>query len=291
MRDMWTCACTTGLLRERLPRSTVVRALPSTLQFAMSYIQLHADDLDVNLLSIDPEEPHTVSFHRNWKFVWCIRCGSQLGQAEMPNVDLINESQTQHDHFPSSGGRKMSENTSPPSTALEHHSTHQHSEVERLEQINSILFRNVKLDKHRLTALDNVFSLHRLETKVSADILALISITGCFKIVLRDFRAREPKLMLTILGWDSLVFSSIAPSQLTRLSYRALMPSVRLIYNHISPEVPVHPLTPTEMLEMDAFSIFEIATLLEARNSLLPPLISHLGTQSISYLHYIPPEQ
>lgn len=290
MRDLWTCACTTHFLRERLPRSTVVRAVPNTLQLAMSYIQVHADDLEVNLLSIDPEEPHTVSFHRNWKYLRCTICGSLLGQAEMPSIEAAKD-HVGHVHHEAIEGRKTQSETKTPSasSSLELPPTEQHSEVELFDQVNSILFRNVKLDKHRLTADSDIFHLHRLETKVSADILAIISITGCFKMVLRDFRTREPKLLLTILGWDSLVFSSLAPVQPSRSDYTTLMPAIRLIYSHIS-ESPVDPLAPSELLEMDAFSLFELSTLLEFRNSALPKPIALLGTQTISYLHYIPPE-
>jgi hypothetical protein len=290
MRDLWTCACTAHLLEHRLPRSTVVRAIPNVLQSGSSYLQLHGNDLEVNSLMVDPEEPHTVAFHRNWKRVWCVRCGTALGQAEMPNADTIGDHQ-QHSSIESNHHHHLE--AEPSSNEISpFHSSHEEpdSEHDVDKSINQILFRNVKLDKHMLKTDKNIFGNHRLETKVSADILSIISITGCFNILLRDYRTREPILLLAILGWDSLIFCSTAPSQPGRSPYLTPMPAIRLTFHTIQEGESISSMGLLEMLELDNFSILEITTLLTLRNSLLPSSISKLGSKSISYLHYIPPE-
>jgi hypothetical protein len=288
MREFWTCACTAHLFENRLPRSTVVRASPHAAQLASSNIQLHFEDLDTTTLMVDPEEPHTVAFHRNWKNIWCVRCGSLLGQAEMPNADSV------HDYHAMNGTIVSQTVIEGPITEIKRISLESGKEVspseEQLdESINQVLFRNAKFDKHMIKTDTLTFEMHRLETKLSADILSIISISGCFKIVLRDYRIRKPLMLLTILGWDSLVFSSSAPQQPSRSTYQSLMPTIRLSYDNIGDEETVSSLSSTEILEFDAFRIFEISTLLSLRNSLLPPSTARLGTQTLSYLHYIPP--
>ena len=288
MREFWTCACTANLFENRLPRSTIVHSVPHTVQIASSHLQLHYDDLEVQSLFVDPEEPHTVAFHRNWKNLWCVRCGSLLGQAEMPSVDNshhLHHSTTSHSHH-----HEIEAHKTDSSVCTQHHDHHEaHSEEKIDKLINEIIFRNVKLDKHMIKTDTINFSNHRLETKVCSDILAAISISGSPKILLRDYRTRRPAIILTVLGWDSLIFSSSVTLQPVKAEYNSLMPSLRLLYSVLDTEASPPPMSDFEILEYDKISLLHLSTLLTLRNSLLPPIISRLGTQSVSYLLYTPP--
>lgn len=293
MRDIWTCACTASLLAKKLPRSLVIRASPHRAQLASSYIQLHSLDVDHTALTIDHAEPHTVAFHRNWKTLWCVRCGSSVGQAEMPNAETINENRI----LPANGKIEQGEASSRETISDGSHSAHsqEHSVPLNNEdsEINKILFRNVRLHKHATKTCGGVslFESHNLETKISADILAAIGVTGVFKLVFRDYRTRQPLLAVTVLGWDSLVFSSAGASVLEFAGPRSASPAIRLTYSKISGESPIDPLTPSEIIESDCFTIEVLATLLDSRHASLPSTIAHLGSQPISFLHYLPPEE
>lgn len=288
MREFWTCACTANLFENRLPRSTIVHSVPHTVQIASSHLQLHYDDLDVQSLFVDPEEPHTVAFHRNWKNLWCVRCGSLLGQAEMPSVD--NDHQSHHCTTSHSHHHEIEAPKTDISVCTQHHDhSKAHSEEKMDKLVNEILFRNVKLDKHMIKTDTVYFSNHRLETKISCDILAVISISGSPKILLRDYRTRMPAIILTVLGWDSLIFSSSDPLQPVKAAYDSLMPSLRLLYSVLDKETSPPPMSDFEILEYDKISLFHLSTLLALRNSQLPPTIARLGTQPVSYLLYTPP--
>ena len=293
MRDIWTCACTSEMFAKKLPRSVVVRAEPHQVQLAHSYLQLHSLDLDHSAITIDHAEPHTVAFHRNWKNLWCVRCGSPVGQAEMPNADTLNTCLHHHDMPSIHDADRPKE--------LHQHSEKSHSSSAQAVDspadskdapINEILFRNVRLHKYATKTCgdESFFASHNLETKLSSDILSTISVTGVFKLVFRDYRTRTPALQVTVLGWDSLIFSSISPLLPdVKLTYAA-SPAIRLTYSIVSSGSPIDPLSPIEIIESDCFSINTLLTLLESHHASLPPPISHLGHQPISFLHYIPPD-
>lgn len=293
MRDIWTCACTASLLTKKLPRSLVIRASPHRAQLASSYIQLHSHDVDHTALTIDHAEPHTVAFHRNWKTLWCVRCGCSVGQAEMPNAETINENRI----LPSNGKIEQTEpeNRNTISDASQSAQLEQDSLPFQNEdsEINKILFRNVRLHKHATKTCGDVslFEAHNLETKISSDILSAIGVTGVFKLIFRDYRTRTPLLAVTVLGWDSLIFSSAGASNPDFTGSKSASPAIRLTYSKINGESPIDPLTPSEIIESDCFSIEVLSTLLESRHSSLPEEISHLGHQPISFLHYLPPEE
>lgn len=293
MRDIWTCACTSEMFSEKVPRSKVVRASPRRAQLAAGYIQLHSTDIDHSALTIDHAEPHTVSLHRNWKNLWCVRCGSNIGQAEMPNADTINEDVNKaYASIEDSTGSAQEIDSFPEGSSSAQTQERETPELQEDSAINGILFRNVRLHKHAMKTPSDVssFEEHSLETKLSAEILAAVSVTGVFKLVFRDYRTRNPTLAITVLGWDSLIFSSSAPLLPGAFRIDVASPAIRLTYSKISGTSPIDPLTPTEIIESDCFSIEALWTLLETRHSSLPPSVSRLGSSPVSFLHYTPPE-
>lgn len=296
MRELWTCACTSHFLGDKLPRSTVVRAVSHTLQVGPSYLQLHGSDLFLPALMLDPEEPHTVAFHRNWKNLYCVRCRAVLGQAEMPNADTIGKLlNTDHEHHHDDDhhveSSRATSSTEQASSLLPQPLFPESSSTET-SLIDSILYSNVKLDKHALSANQDLFQLHRLETKVSMDILALVSISGCLRFVLRDSWTRKPHLLLTVLGWDSATFSSTEYTvDSADHAYLTLMPSIRLCYKIISANDAVLHDASSEIIEFDSFSLESIAHLLQQRHAYLPSEIASIGMQPVSYLYYVPPER
>lgn len=290
MRDLWTCACTSHFFADRLPRSTVVRATSRCAQLGDSYVQLHCNDLNTSSLTVNPDEPHTVAYHRNWKNVTCIRCGSSLGQAELPNKTTINEEigiGHSHDHSIENGSKEISNGES-------EHQSHSHAEKDCNnldESIDSILFRCVRFDKYRVKTEKDVFLDYNLESKVCTDLLALIGLTGIFKFTLRDYRTRTSALLLNVLGWDSLVYSPLSPSLPNSPPQTKPSPAIRLTFSVINESSSIDPLAPTEFLEYDCVSLSILKYLLEARNTSLPPSISKLGPSLVSYMHYVPPER
>jgi hypothetical protein len=214
----------------------------------------------------------------------------------MPNSDTIGKvyeelsNNPRHSHHeaikPHAISNDHSEKTS---SSISHPISETPHDMDQL--INKIIFSNVKLDKHQLYAEQNLFEDHRLETKISSDILSIISIIGCFKIHLRDFRTREPRLELKILGWDSLVLSTHAAPTAPDLPYLSLMPVIRLSYSLLGPTTSGKDTSQSEMIETDSFSIERLITTLVERHNRLPRGVSTVGSQTLSYMYYIPPER